>query len=57
MTRVFGPNIKRIKSKFVCVLTGHDEIASGLQQVRDSFQTLADQWEKGEERDVVDFRI
>ena len=56
VTRVFGPNIKRIKSKFVCVLTAHEEVAKGLDLIRENFETIATEWEKGEERNFLDLR-
>ncbi len=56
LTKLFGPNIKRIKKKFVCVLTGHEEIAAGLVQVQQDFQLVVAEWEKGEERGFLDWR-
>ncbi len=56
MTRVFGPNIKRIRSKFVCVLTSHDKVGPGLELARESFPLIATEWELGEERGFLDLR-
>ena len=56
MTRIFGPNIKRIKSKFVCILTGHEEVAEGLKTAREQFDAIAAEWDKGEERNFLDLR-
>lgn len=56
LTRKFGPNIKRIKSKLVCVLTGHEEISQGLEILQWNFDTVVGEWKKGEERDFLDLR-
>ena len=56
VTKVFGPNIKRIKSKFVCVITAHDDVADGLAQIQKNFQDVANEWDKGEERNFLDLR-
>ncbi|RKZ15924.1 dinitrogenase iron-molybdenum cofactor biosynthesis protein [bacterium] len=56
LTRIFGPNIKRIKSKFVCVLTGHEAVSDGLDLIRGNFETVVAEWDKGEERDFLDLR-
>ena len=56
LTRVFGPNLKRIKSKIVCVLTARDSVASGLEMLRDNFAAASDEWDKGEERNFLDLR-
>ncbi len=56
VTRAFGPNLKRIKSKFVCILSGHDEVAAGLEQIQQNFSAVATEWAKGEERDFLDLK-
>lgn len=55
-TKVFGPNIMRIKSKFVCILSGTEEIEIGLEKVRQNFSRIVEEWEKGAERNFLDFR-
>jgi predicted Fe-Mo cluster-binding NifX family protein len=55
-TKVFGPNIMRIKSKFVCVLSGTEEIKIGLEKIRQNFSRVIEEWEKGPDRDFLDFR-
>ena len=56
LTRIFGPNIKRIKSKFVCILTAYEEVAKGLELAQGNFQAIAAEWEKGQDRDFLDLR-
>ena len=38
LTRIFWPNIKRIKSKVVCVLTAFEEVAKGLELAQGNFR-------------------
>lgn len=56
LTRAFGPNIKRIKRKFVCVLTPHPEVTAGLAQAQENFPALVREYERGEERGFLDLR-
>ena len=56
VSRVFGPNIKRIKKRFVCVLTGHQEIAECVVQLGEHFEDIVAEWEKGQERGFLDYR-
>ena len=56
LTEAFGPNLKRIKSKFVCVLAGHHEITAGLEQVRRNFNEVVTEWKKGEQRDFLNMK-
>ena len=56
LTRIFGPNIKRIKSKVVCVLTSCEEVAEGLEFAQGQFEAIEAEWEKGEERNFLNLR-
>ena len=56
LTRVFGPNIKRIKSKVVCVLTAFEEVAKGIEMAQGNFEAIVAEWEKGEDRSFLDLR-
>ena len=56
LARFFGPNIRRLQSKFVCVLTGDEEIARGLESARLYLDTIEAAFEKGEQRDFLDLR-
>lgn len=56
LTKVFGPNIKRIKSKFVCILSGSLEIEQGILKVQQNFPRVLEAWQQGEERYFLDFR-
>ncbi len=56
LTRIFGPNIKRIKSQVVCVLTAFGEVAKGLELAQGNFKVILAEWEKGEDRSFLDLR-
>ena len=56
LTRIFGPNIKRIKSKVVCVLTSLEEVAEGLELAQSNFEAITAEWEKGEDRGFLSFK-
>ncbi|MDP8226903.1 MAG: NifB/NifX family molybdenum-iron cluster-binding protein [Candidatus Celaenobacter polaris] len=50
VSKIFGPNIKRIQKKFVCVVVKDDEITSAIQIISTNKQRIVNEWEKGEER-------
>ena len=54
--KVFGPNIKRIKKRFVCVLTGHDKISDGLDMMVRRYPEIVAEFVKGDERGFLDWR-
>ena len=56
LSRVFGPNIKRIKKHFVCVLTGHDVISEGLDVLVRHYPEILAEFEKGEQRGFLVWR-
>ncbi len=56
MTRFFGPNIKRIKSKLVCILTSRESVSDGLELLQEHFDTVVTEWAKGEDRSILDLR-
>jgi predicted Fe-Mo cluster-binding NifX family protein len=50
VSKNFGPNIKRIQKKFVCVrVTGFD-IAGSIKEIRKNVGNIFEEWEKGEDR-------
>jgi predicted Fe-Mo cluster-binding NifX family protein len=52
----FGPNIKRVQKKFVPVIIRVFEIAAALNMLRQHFDEIAQQYERGEERDHLVLR-
>ncbi len=49
-TRVFGPNLKRVRKKFVCVILECHAFSDGLNFLSAHIDTIAATWEQGEER-------
>lgn len=50
VSKIFGPNIKRIKKKFVCVVIRDEMINSGINKVCENIEKIYAEWEKGKER-------
>lgn len=50
VSKVFGPNIKRIRKKFVCILMNNQNIQESIKIVQDNLNAISDEWEKGEDR-------
>ena len=53
VSKVFGPNIKRIQKKFVCVLTQQGSIEEKLNVLRKQFSRLTQEWQAGETRAII----
>jgi predicted Fe-Mo cluster-binding NifX family protein len=53
--RAYGPNIKRIKQQFVCVLV-NGNVEEAVQTVMDNFSMINDEWGKGEDRNYLTLR-
>ncbi|RKX82047.1 MAG: dinitrogenase iron-molybdenum cofactor biosynthesis protein [Spirochaetes bacterium] len=53
VSRVFGPNLKRIKKKFLCILVGKTSIEESLKILQKRFPSLLDEWNVGEERTFI----
>jgi len=56
VSKVFGPNIEKIKKRFVCVVVSVKTVEDSIVMVRKNFDAIVNQWEKGETRDPVDLR-
>jgi len=52
----FGPNINRIKSKFVCVMMNDSDIENSLKTLQQKLETIKKEWEAGEERSYLNFK-
>ncbi len=50
VSKIFGPNLKRIKKKFVCIIVKEDEIEDGIRKVCKNIEKIYNEWEKGPER-------
>lgn len=52
---VFGPNIKRIRKKFVCILTDAVPIDQAAEVLRNHYSEIEAEWNKGEDRKHLRF--
>jgi len=50
VARVFGPNIKRIKKKFVCIVMNDESLDESMNRLCKNIRIVAAEWEKGEDR-------
>jgi len=55
VSKIFGPNIKRIKKKFVCIVVKDEELDTGIRKVCESIGKIYEEWEEGEERKHLSF--
>jgi len=55
VSKVFGPNIKRIKTKFVCILM-NNKINKSIESLQQNIDLINDEWEKGEERNHLNLK-
>jgi predicted Fe-Mo cluster-binding NifX family protein len=53
VSKIFGPNIKRIKTKFVCILMKNDLISESISILQNEFEKIHNEWEKGEIRSFL----
>lgn len=53
VSKVFGPNIKRIKKNFVCIIMSKEEISESIIFIQQKFDTIVKEWNKGEERLIL----
>ena len=53
VSKVFGPNIERIKKQFVCLIMKDSDIEDGIRKVRDNIRKIKNEWERGEERQYL----
>lgn len=56
VSKAFGPNINRIKKKFVCILSNEFEIKKTFVKVQKLFPKIIEEWEKGENRTYLNLR-
>ena len=53
VSKIFGPNIKRIKKKFVCILMKEYSIENSIDIIKSNFLMIAEEWEIGENRSFL----
>lgn len=55
ISKKFGPNIIRIKSKFVCIILNIDKINEAIKIIKNNFTEILSEWEKGENRSYLKY--
>ena len=53
---VFGPNIKRIKTKFVCLLMDQGSISNSIPHIINNYIAITEEWNKGEKRGLLNLK-
>lgn len=56
VSSVFGPNIKRIRKKFVCIFMNDAQIKTSIIKLQRIIEQISVEWKKGEERDFLNLR-
>lgn len=56
VSKIFGPNIKRMKKNFVCVLINNDKISDSFNILQRNIEAIDREWKKGVDRDFIDLR-
>lgn len=55
VSRVFGPNLKRIKQHFVCVITNAPTVSDSIALLQKNMEKLDWEWQLGEQRSFLRF--
>ena len=50
VSKIFGPNIQRIRKKFVCVIMNDETIKAALDRIPHNWDTIQEEWGKGADR-------
>jgi len=56
VSKVFGPNVKRMKKQFVCIMMNDATIAESLKKLQGKLPDIRAEWEAGEERNILNFK-
>ncbi|MCF7920175.1 MAG: dinitrogenase iron-molybdenum cofactor biosynthesis protein [Candidatus Cloacimonetes bacterium] len=56
VSAVYGPNIKRIKTQFACVIIKQGKISDSIPFLMDNFEEIQNLWNKGEYRDFLNLK-
>lgn len=57
VSKIFGPNIKRIRRKFVCILLDDISIEDAIQKIQENYNKIENEWLMGEERSHISLRV
>ncbi|MEA1986445.1 MAG: NifB/NifX family molybdenum-iron cluster-binding protein [Candidatus Marinimicrobia bacterium] len=55
VSKIFGPNIKRIKKKFVCIVVKEEKIEKSINNICNNIENIYNEWEKGKGRKHLSF--
>lgn len=53
VSKAFGPNIKRIKKKFVCIIVNSEKVDESMKKVQENLAMIDEEWKKGPERNFL----
>ena len=56
VSKIFGPNIKRVRKQFVCIMMNEAAIADSLKKLQEKLPEIQAEWKAGEERNVLNFK-
>ncbi len=56
ISKIYGPNIKRIKKKFVCILMNNKDISECTKIIQKKINIIIDEWNKGEIRNHLNLK-
>ena len=56
VSKIFGPNIKRVRKQFVCIMMNDASIAQSLEKLQKKLPEIQAEWETGEERNILNFK-
>lgn len=56
VSKIYGPNIKRIKKNFVCILMNDEDISESVKTIQQKSDIVANEWNKGENRNHLNFK-
>lgn len=55
-SKVFGPNIKRIRKKFVCILLNNENIQDSISTIQNNINQIIEENNKGEIRNYINLK-
>jgi len=50
VSKIFGPNIARIRKKFVCIVSKEKDIVKSIDNIQGNYNAILSEWKNGEER-------
>ncbi len=56
ISKIYGPNIKRIKKKFVCILMNNKDISECPKIIQKNINIIINEWNKGEIRNHLNLK-